>query len=247
MMVVHILAVDDREFSINYHVARKGFEYRGADINIFHRHEFDELRLEKDDIVVAGISLTHRAFSRLGLSQPFLPAIPEALAPFAGRRTWRSTIGEVRQRVGGGDPIFFKPAPSQPKLFAGLVANRVSDLVETASLDDAAPVDCSEVVSFRSEYRCFVLNSEVIGVRPYKGDPLLFPESRRIREAVAAWADAPAAWALDVGVTATNQTLLVEVNDSYALGSYGLPPARYAAMIEARWAELAAQRAQSQT
>lgn len=246
-MVVHILAVDDREFSINYHVARKGFEYRGAEINIFQRHEFDELRLQKNDIVIAGISLTHKAFAELGLSVPSLPAIPEALAPFAGRMTWRSTIGDVRQRVSRGDPIFFKPAPSQPKLFTGLVANRVSDLVETASLDDATPIDCSEIVSFRSEYRCFVLNGEVIGVRPYKGDPLLFPESGRIRKAVAAWSDAPVAWALDMGVTSANQTLLVEVNDSYALGSYGLPPARYAAMIEARWAELSAQRIQSQT
>lgn len=244
-MVVHILAVDDREFSINYHVARKGFEYRGAEINIFHRREFDDLRLEKDDIVVAGISLTHKAFNRLGLSEPSLPAIPEALASFAGRRTWRSTIGNVRKRVSGGDPVFFKPAPSQPKLFTGLVANRVSDLIETASLDDATPVDCSEIVSFRSEYRCFVLKGEVIGVRPYKGDPLLFPESRRIREAVKAWKDAPVAWALDVGVTSVNETLLVEVNDSYALGSYGLPPARYAAMIESRWAELSEQRSQS--
>ena len=134
-----------------------------------------------------------------------------------------------------------------PKLFTGLVAERVSDLVETASLDAAVLVDCSEIVSFRSEYRCYILNGEVIGVRPYKGDPLLFPDGQRIREAVAAWADAPVAWALDVGVTTTNQTLLVEVNDSYALGSYGLPPARYAAMIEARWSELWAQRRPSQT
>lgn len=246
-MVVHILAVDDREFSINYQVARKGFEYRGAEISIFQRHEFDDLELEKGDIVVAGISLTHKAFNKLGLSQPSLPAIPEALAPFAGRRTWQSTIGEVRKRVSGGDPVFFKPAPSQPKLFTGLVVSRVSDLIATASLDDATPVDCSEVVSFQSEYRCFILKGEIIGVRPYKGDPLLFPESRVIREAVAAWADAPVAWALDVGVTTANKTLLVEVNDSYALGSYGLPPARYAAMIEARWAELWARHTQFQT
>lgn len=244
-MVIHILAVDDREFSINYHVARKGFEYRDAEINTFHRLEFDELKLEKGDIVVAGIGLTHKAFNRLGLSEPCLPAVPDPLARFAGRRTWRSTIGDVRQQVSRGKPVFFKPAPSQPKLFTGLVANRVLDLVETASLNDAAPVDCSEVVSFQSEYRCFVLNGDIIGVRPYKGDPLLFPDSRRIREAVAAWADAPVAWALDVGVTPANETLLVEVNDSYALGSYGLPPVRYAAMIEARWAELWAQRTQS--
>ena len=34
------------------------------------------------------------------------------------------------------------------------------------------------------------------------------------------------------------KTLLVEVNDSYALGHYGLRTIPYARMIEARWEEM---------
>ena len=41
-------------------------------------------------------------------------------------------------------------------------------------------------------------------------------------------------------ITLGGYELVVEVNDAYALGAYGLPPLRYAAMIDARWAELRA-------
>ena len=48
----------------------------------------------------------------------------------------------------------------------------------------------------------------------------------------------PAAYSLDFGVLATGETALIEVNDSIALGAYGLAHNKYARMIEARWKEL---------
>ena len=50
---------------------------------------------------------------------------------------------------------------------------------------------------------------------------------------------------MDWGVTDTGQTLLVEVNDGFALGNYGFALGNYGtkgyhytAMIECRWREL---------
>jgi hypothetical protein len=43
---------------------------------------------------------------------------------------------------------------------------------------------------------------------------------------------------LDWGVTDTGETRLVEANDAYALGYYGLQSVLYARMIDARWEEL---------
>lgn len=242
-MPVYILEPDDQEFSINREVARIGFELRGAEVICVSKAEIEQTAFEQDDIVVAGIPLTHRCFEKLGWPVPALAPVPDALQPFAGRKTWREPIGSVRQKVSAGEAIFFKPIPEQPKVFTGLVAHRVADLIETASWEDDVEVDCSEVVQFDSEFRCFILNGKVIGVRHYKGDPLVFPDPERIRAAASAWVDAPVAWALDMGVTDLGKTLLVEVNDSYALGAYGLPPARYATMIHARWAELRSQNA----
>ena len=43
---------------------------------------------------------------------------------------------------------------------------------------------------------------------------------------------------MDICLTRDGKTLLVEFNDSYALGSYGLTQIYYAKMISARWSQL---------
>ena len=43
---------------------------------------------------------------------------------------------------------------------------------------------------------------------------------------------------MDFGVTVDGRTLMIEVNDGYALGSYGLYYLDYAKLLSARWAQL---------
>ena len=52
------------------------------------------------------------------------------------------------------------------------------------------------------------------------------------------YAEAPAAYALDVGLTKDGKTVIVEVNDGYSLGGYGLDPLLYAKLLSARWAQI---------
>ena len=215
-----------------------GFTQLGEEVVQYTDDQMDDLLLETGDIVVGGIGYARRAFERLGLDVPHLDPVPASLQAFAGRQLWKSTIGEVRRRVNAGEAIFVKPLPDQPKRFTGQVLASFRDLIPTAHLEDAELVDCSEPVRFLAEYRCFVLRSDVLGVRPYTGDPLLFPDPRMIEQAIAAFEGAPSSYTLDVAITDDERTLLVEINDAYACGAYGLPPADYARFIAARWAEL---------
>lgn len=43
---------------------------------------------------------------------------------------------------------------------------------------------------------------------------------------------------MDFGLTDDGRTLMIEVNDGYALGCYGLLYVNYAKLLSARWAEL---------
>lgn len=52
------------------------------------------------------------------------------------------------------------------------------------------------------------------------------------------WKGRPAACCMDICVTDDGRTLLVEFNDAYALGSYGLNDIQYAKLISARWSQL---------
>lgn len=242
-MTVFVLRPDETAYSINRQTALVGFRLRGEETRLFDLEEFDTLPLSIGDIVIGGVGPAQRAFKRLGIQVPALDSVPSALTTFAGRKTWRAPVIEARRAVERGEEIFIKPLPDQPKLFTGQPMRSFADLLSTANLPDDAIVECSEFTPFVSEYRTFVLKGKIVGLRHYKGDPLAFPEADRVRAAVAAYEAAPAGFALDVGVTEDGRTLLVEVNDGYALGAYGLPPLVYAALIDARWRELSEQAA----
>lgn len=93
-------------------------------------------------------------------------------------------------------------------------------------------------MDFKAEWRCFVRYGNILSVRPYKGDWRLHYDSSVIENAVRDFASAPAGYSMDFGRTADGRTLLIEVNDGYALGSYGLFYLDYAKLLSARWAEL---------
>lgn len=235
---------EGEQFSnINYLTAYLGFREFGHEVELFRWDEFDALPITRETIVSGGIPAVLKALVKLGCPAPFLPAIPDSIAEFAGRRTWTATMGEVRNRFAGtaAAPVFFKPLPHDTKLFNGTVAREFRDLIATAHLSAGLPVLCSELVGFVSEYRVFILHREAIGCRHYKGDFRLFPDFRVVDAAIEKFAGSPAAYAMDFGVTRDGRTLLVEVNDGYALGCYGLSETRYAKMLEARWRELTEQ------
>ncbi|VMW92783.1 Uncharacterised protein [Streptococcus pneumoniae] len=100
------------------------------------------------------------------------------------------------------------------------------------------PIWISEVVEFIAEWRCFVLDGRVLDVRPYTGDYHAQFDASVIDEAISCWKDAPIAYGLDIGVTRDGRTLVVEVNDGYALGNYGLSPLKSINFHRARWKEM---------
>ena len=55
------------------------------------------------------------------------------------------------------------------------------------------------------------------------------------------WKDKPYAFSMDIAVAnidGKEETVLVECNDCYSLGCYGLQNIMYAKMISARWSQL---------
>ena len=133
-------------------------------------------------------------------------------------------------------PAFVKPV--EEKLAPGIVVNSPADLSAYEWLDSKTKLYCSEVVHFVSEWRCFILYGQIIGIRFYYGNRRIEYDPAVIKEAVRAYTSMPAGCALDFGVTDDGHTLLIEMNDGYSLGSYGLEPTLYVKLLTARWAEL---------
>ena len=218
--------------------AMDGFNLLGVEILKFQKSiELEDVGLTKSSIVHGYIGPVLRAFKILGAPKPELGDYPEVLTEYLGRKVWASTMGEVRDI---DEPIFVKP--KEQKLFTGHIRHQnVSfyHLTRTASVPDDAPVFCSDIVYFDSEYRVFVLENNIVGSQRYNGIYRKIPDYDIVEAAVRDYADtAPAAYAIDFGITNDDRTLMIEVNDAYSLGSYGLRSIPYVRMIEARWIEI---------
>ena len=92
--------------------------------------------------------------------------------------------------------------------------------------------------SFLSEYRVFVINKEIVDCRRYYGDYAINPNVKFIKETIANYATQPVSYGIDFGVTDTGETMLIEVNDGYSLGSYGLNHRDYTKLCMLRWNQM---------
>lgn len=200
----------------------------------------DDLQHNPDEMVVrGGVETIRQVLVRAGRPLPPNFDLPLSLSKWIARRVWQSTMGEVRAAVDseGFEPLHMKPLVHH-KLFPGTVVRAFRDLIPTASVPNEVPILAQQYVDFVSEWRVSILRDNILNVGHYRGDPLLFPDACVVRSAVTAFDERPIAFAMDWGLTSSGQTLLVEVNDGYALGNYGLRGPDYTALIEARWREL---------
>ena len=220
--------------------ARRGFAECGVEVASFEWiDDIDQLDDLGPSVGVSGyIGDVQRALTSLGRPVPKSIDYPEPLRHSLGRTIRRSTLGEVRS---SSAHVFVKPV--EQKEFTGFVwSNSPEDRRRIVTHADDVEVWVADLVNFRAEFRSFILHDVVLDVRRYKGDWSLAPNRRVIEDAVSLMAlvkQAPAAYALDWGVVDGGRTLLVEMNDSFALGHYGLNHVLYARMLSARWFELA--------
>jgi hypothetical protein len=194
-----------------------------------------------DEMVVRSVAEGIRLLlARAGRPAPPNFDLPDSLSPWISRFTWETTLGEVRNQVDCEVP--FNPFHVKPlkhhKLFKGVVVYGLRDLIASAALPDDTPVLAQQRIEFVSEWRVSILRDKILNVAHYKGDPLLFPHVGTMKTAIEAFIERPIAFGMDWAITASGQTLLVEVNDGYALENFGLDGMPFTAMIEARWRQL---------
>lgn len=221
--------------------------YDGFAKRSFECKEFQYLELlngtlslnPEEDIVCGGVLTIHLALKQMGYKVPDSFDYPKVLEPFFGRKIKKQVWSEVIDYIAKDEyanPIFVKPCFE--KVWTGRVIGNFLDLIKIGNPVPEYPVWVSEPINFESEFRVMVLNDQPQSVRFYKGNVFVPPSENTINEMVEAMRQYEiAAYSLDVGVV-NDQTCLVEVNDSYALGSYGPESVMYSKMIEARWKQL---------
>lgn len=226
----------------NTYAAAEGFAIQGVKVVPFYG--FGDVNLDnmpdlgEKAIVCGNIGDIWNAMEALGKPVPPPLDYPDHLDWLLGREIKPITLGEIR---GLTSRKFVKP--TRQKLFCGFVwdPNDPRSRLSLAPYPDETPCLVSDEVEFVSEWRCFIRHNAPVGVKHYRGDWSKAPDRTVFNRAVKCCKDKmPAAYSLDLGVTVDGRTLLVEANEGYALGHYGLASLVYARFLEARWEQLIA-------
>lgn len=219
------------EVTINKYNALVGAYLRGEEVVEYDSiHEI--LCLTREDVVVDYLNETKALLKAMDCLPEDLD-YPEELKSFLGREIIPAVISDIMPNMFGK---FIKSRVGS-KVITGKVINSTKDLIGL-NVEPDYPIWISEPINFLHEWRVFVLNDEVLDVRSYHGDYHYVYDASRIDEMIKAYRNSPKAYALDIGVAEDGQTYLVEVNDGFSVGNYGLFPTQALVFHTTRWHEL---------
>lgn len=200
-----------------------------------------QLPVTRECFICGDMDAMHGAMKHLGIEVPVPNDFPKSLEPFFHRRVWRSSVAALESTLEDGREVFAKPA-GRRKLFTGRVFDSPSDMSFLSGVSRQEPLWCSEIVNWQSEFRIYVVGTDIVSQDHYAGDATASLCQQTLVKAIqqfAASGEAPAAYGIDFGLLETGQTALVEANDGYALGAYAIDAASYSRLLFTRWRQLA--------
>jgi len=237
-MRVYIQSVDKFPISDDCLLAMMGFKQRGWNVILFE--DIEEVPVQKSLVLVAFIKETKEFLKKLDIEVPSIN-IPDCLnkPKYLKRKVWTSTIEEVLEKE--EFPLFLKPLEKNPDLPSGVVQSKYN----APLLLSKVPVDTKLIVSnsldIVAEYRCYVMDNNIVGVKHYQGNFNIFPNMQLVDEMILSYAyigGSPCCYTIDVGVLSNGETILIECNDAWAIGNYGLSSEIYSKFLSKRWFEI---------
>lgn len=217
-------------------------------------------KYELGDLVLDGVDQVQYCLDKFNI-KPQEFNYPDILKPYLGRKIWKDTINSIsnnEKKWSSGN--FVKPV--KEKVFTGKIVSSIKDLIGCGSCYEDYEVYVSEPLNFVYECRAFIYYDELKDLRPYKGDYkyMKYMNTDLIAKAMEdwkTWVNRPNACSLDWGVIKRPHkilvhkqidgklqlidsyyedgydTIFIEGNLPYALGSYGYFSIDYIKLINA--------------
>jgi hypothetical protein len=229
----------DRDFCLT---AYQGFKWDERDWQIELFNPVNGLpEINELNPIIGTVEVIGKAFKKAGLTLPLPLNIPDALLPFAERKIWTSTMSEflANPRL----PVFIKPKNSAKLFSGGVLESAFTAKLLFNDIPLETEVILSEPIDIVTEYRCFVSKGRGdFSISHYLGNPFIVPSKLRIEEMIKVYNQtAPRAYSLDVGVDNKGETVIIEINDFFSLGSCNCDSIRYARLTAQRWDEMVEQ------
>lgn len=218
-----------------------------SDIIMFE--DIMEAPANRNNVVVASVEDTIVFFERCGIEVPKAINLYVSLkeAGYLKRACIEMTLNEFRT-FRPELAYFIKPLSDTKAFVSGVIKKR--SLLPALLSDYKGSWDINILVSspvnFVSEYRLFWRRKregekQIAGFKHYQGDPMIYPDNgyiKRVLEFLQRHTDLPASLTVDFGIDDNGDTQVVELNDGWCCGSYGLEGETYYNFFMDRWNQL---------
>lgn len=212
--------------SAMYGAIETGQDYRLTTYAEVASGMFDSLL--RNNLFVGSVEFMRLVYYRMGIDDVRLPAN-------SNREHYTSSLGEIKRQTKLGKKAFIKPYDI--KLFTGFVI----DQMQHSSIQDI-PDDTQIMVydvfkyPIESEWRCYVHYNKVKYVGNYSGDLYVNINGAYLESVIKEnSSNFPCAYTIDIGILTNGENVVVEFNDMWAIGNYGVPNDLYLRMLKDRY------------
>ena len=232
--------VNSTSLSLPYHFDTACALYGSVDLAREHRRvTFEDVAAGKMDALIRGnlfvgsVEFMREVFSRVG-KDPDVPVNDDRDGKII-------TLAQAKKLLQEKGKIFMKPV--QMKQFdGGVFSVEMNDIHQTRDLSEDTLVLVHEVFKKRilSEWRCYVHHGKMVDAKNYSGDYRIMPNWGKVDEKVE-WCrknDFPVAHTVDVAVFDGDEVEVVEFQDMWAIGNYGIPNDLYTRLLTSRYFEI---------
>lgn len=221
----------DRPFFYESASAMFGAIETGKDYKYIAFEELDSLNpiVFKNNLFVGTVEFMNKIFDILNIKE-------RKININSNRESIKMTLGEARE-ISKTTPIFVKPI--EVKLFTGLVLDSmVQECLHLIPDDTEVLVYDKFEHDILTEYRCYIHMNKCIDIRNYSGDIYTFIDSTYLDDVISSNKNFPIAYTIDLGVLANGENVVIEYNDMWAIGNYGMDNALYLRLLRDRYFEI---------
>ena len=187
--------------------------------------------LIKNNLFVGSVEFMKEVFSKVGKEDV-------RVSQNSNREHKVMTLGDIKKIVKDtGVSYFIKPFDI--KLFTGFILDQMI-YSSISDVPDNTMVMVYEVFKshIKSEFRCYIHRDKVVDIRNYSGDLFCSPSEEYLTSVINSNKEFPIAYTIDIGVLENGENVVVEYNDMWAIGNYGMSNDDYLKLLKARYFEI---------
>ena len=203
-----------------------GLDYTLVSFEDVKNGEFDSLI--KNNLFVGSVEFMTEVFNRVGIEQPRLPI--NNLRPYEEMK-----LRDFKYEY----PVFIKP--KSIKAFTGFVVDDYSKSMLN-TLDKELDIIIQQVINFNSEWRFYIFRNKIVDIRHYSGrmDINLIGAVNNFNKLDNyTFKNFPETFVMDIGFyNDSDSYTIIEFNDMWAIGNYGVPNDLYVRMLKDRYFDI---------